>query len=252
MPTHHASRSPAGRRAAGDATPEQATAQRVAAAIRCGRGVSDGAFDQLLPPELRNVSSDYWTPLPVIRRVAAWLRAERVGTLVDIGSGPGKFCVAVALLAPCRVIGLEHRQTLVASAERMARLFELEDRVRFVTGAFGDVPTPVGEAYYLFNPFGEYAFSKLREADDGVTYSEQTYTRDVDAMVRFLARARPGTVVITYNGFGADLPASYEQTRVDLGFRGALRLWKKRRPRELARTSFRVFLPEIEPPDAGR
>jgi predicted RNA methylase len=211
--------------------------------------MSDAAFDQFLPPELRHVSDDYWTPLPVVRRVAAWLRAERIGTLVDIGSGAGKFCVTTALLAPCRVIGLEQRPSLVASAEALASLFEVDDRVRFVTGAFGDVPTPLGDAYYLFNPFGEYAFSPLQDADDAVTFSEQGYTRDVDATTRFLARARPGTVVITYNGFGADPPPSYEQTRVDLGFRGALRLWKKRRQPTRARTSFRLHLPEIEPID---
>ncbi|MGE3468795.1 MAG: hypothetical protein AB7O28_00515 [Vicinamibacterales bacterium] len=211
--------------------------------------MSDAAFDQFLPPELRHVSDDYWTPLPVVRRVAAWLRAERIGTLVDIGSGAGKFCVTTALLAPCRVIGLEQRPSLVAAAEALASLFEVDDRVRFVTGAFGDVPTPLGDAYYLFNPFGEYAFSPLQDADDAVTFSEQGYTRDVDATTRFLARARPGTVVITYNGFGADPPPSYEQTRVDLGFRGALRLWKKRRPSTRARTSFRLHLPETEPID---
>jgi len=249
MPTRRASRT--ARRFDDDASPAQRAVREVAAAVRAGRPLSNAAFDHLLPLELRKVSDDYWTPLPVIRRVAEWLRAERVRTLVDIGSGAGKFCVATALLAPCRVIGLEQRASLVEAARTLAARFEVDDRVRFIAGDFGDTPTPAADAYYVFNPFGEYAFGAARDADDGVTFSEERYTRDVDALTRFLSRAPVGTLVITYNGFGADLPASYQERRVDLSFRGALRLWKKRPPSARPRTSFRIGLPIVEPPDGG-
>lgn len=224
---------------------------QAATSIRRGGPGADTAFDRFLPADLRRVSTDYWTPLPVIRRVAAWLRAERVDSVVDIGSGAGKFCVATALLTPCRIVGLEERPSLVATAQALAARFEVDDRVRFVPGAFGDVPTPAADAYYLFNPFGEYHFDAALDADDGVVFSDARYARDVDAMTRFLSRAPIGTLVITYNGFGADLPASFEQLRVDLAFRGALRLWKKRRPPSRPRTSFRLRLPAIEPPDGA-
>jgi len=199
----------------------------VAAALREGRGRANAAFDRLLPAELREVSEDYWTPIPVVRRVAAWLRAERVRTVVDIGSGAGKFGVATALLAPCHVIGLEQRPALVAEARALAALFGVDDRVRFEHGSFGVTPTPAGDAYYLFNPFVEYGFRSARYADAGVVFSEPARRRDVAAMRRFLSTAPVGTVVITYNGFGGDVPPSYGQMRVDLSFRGPLRLWKK-------------------------
>lgn len=227
----------------------QRAAQAAIAALRRGDPGADAAFDRLLPGELRTVSSDYWTPMAVVRRVAGWLRAERVDTLVDIGSGAGKFCVATALLTPCRVIGLEHRASLVTVARSLAERMHVADRVTFVEGAFGEVPTPAASAYYLFNPFGEYEFSTARDLDDGIAYSDQAYARDVDALTRFLARAPIGTVVVTLNGFGADPPASYELLRVDLTHRAALRLWKKRAPSGAARTSFRLFLPSLEPPD---
>lgn len=231
-----------------DASDRRGEAARVAAALRGGDASANAAFDRFLPLELRKVSEDYWTPLPVIRRIASWLRAERIDTLVDIGSGAGKFCVATALLTSCRIIGLEQRPSLVAVAQSLAELFEVDDRVRFVAGAFGDVPTPPASAYYAFNPFGEYAFSSARDLDDGVSFSEQAYARDVDAMTRFLRRAPVHTRLITYNGFGADPPPSYEQIRLDHTHRGALRMWKKRPASQRARTSFRVFLPAIEPP----
>lgn len=200
-----------------------------AAAVRSGRAGANTTFDRLLSPALRDVSEDYWTPIPVVRRVAAWLRAERVHTVVDIGSGAGKFCVATALLAPCHVVGLEQRQSLVTAARALAAQFGVADRVTFVHGDFGVAPTPVGDAYYLFNPFGEYSFGSAGD-DDGVAYTRAAYQRDLAAMVRFLAAAPAGTRVITYNGFGRTLPRSYEQTRVDVSFRGALRLWKKQPP----------------------
>lgn len=229
-------------------SPAERLAAEAAVALRRGDPVADAAFDRLLPAELRKVSSDYWTPMAVIRRVAGWLRAERVDAIVDIGSGAGKFCVATALLTSCRVVGLEQRPSLVAVARSLASIFEVDDRVRFVEGSFGDVPTPAASAYYLFNPFGEYAFSPARDLDDGVAFSEETYTRDVDALTRFLARCPAGTLVVTLNGFGADPPPSYEQIRVDLTQRAALRLWKKRAPSRTARTSFRLYMPEVEPP----
>lgn len=230
-------------------SPSQRLADEAAAALRRGDPGADAAFDRLLPAELRKVSSDYWTPMSVIRRVAGWLRAERVDAIVDIGSGAGKFCVATALLTSCRVVGLEQRPSLVAVARSLATIFDVDDRVDFVEGAFGDVPTPPATAYYVFNPFGEYAFSPARDLDDDVAFSEAAYTRDVDALTRFLSRAPAGTLVVTLNGFGADPPSSYEQIRVDLTQRAALRLWKKRAPSRTPRTSFRLYMPEIEPPD---
>lgn len=212
--------------AAGDAD-----ARLVAAALRAGRPTADAAFDRLLPAALRDVSDDYWTPTPVARRVAAWLKAERVRTLVDIGSGCGKLGVTAALLAPCRVIGLEQRQSLVAAARVLATRLGVADRVTFEHGAFGVAPTPVGDAYYLFNPFGEYTFDGAGDADDAVAHTRTAYQRDLAALTQFLAAAPIGTLVITYNGIGRPLPRSYEQTRVDVSFRGALRLWTQRAPR---------------------
>ena len=88
-------------------------AQCVADVIRAGQAPANDAFDRWLPEALRDRSLEYWTPLPVLAQVAAWLRDTQVRTVVDIGSGAGKFCVAAALLTPCRFIGLEQRASLV-------------------------------------------------------------------------------------------------------------------------------------------
>jgi SAM-dependent methyltransferase len=221
------------------AEPSAEDVRRAADALAAGDARADALFDRLLPPALRAVSDDYWTPAPVVRQVASWLREEGVGTIVDVGSGAGKFCVGLALLTGLRVIGLEQRPSLVAAARALVARFGLHDRVTFIDGAFGTVPTPAADAYYLFNPFNAYTIDSAEAASDDITFTRETWRRDVEAMTRFLAGLPVGAVVVTYNGFGRYPPRTFEQTRVDLSFRGPLRLWTKRaappRPRALPR-----------------
>lgn len=200
----------------------------IAAAIRAGQASADVAFDAAFPVELRDVSAHYWTPVRVVRLAATWLRETRARTVIDIGSGAGKFCVAAALLTRCRFTGLEHRASLVSAARDLAVTFGVADRVTFVHGGIEAAGTMDAEAYYLFNPFGEYTFSSARFADPDVTFSTGSQQRDIAATAALLSRARPGTFVITYNGFGGSVPQSYEQIDVATRLPGTLRLWKKR------------------------
>lgn len=195
--------------------------------MRGGHASADEAFDRFLPPELREVSSRYWTPLSVVRRAAAWLRDAQVRTVVDVGSGAGKFCVAGALLTRCRFVGLEHRGSLVATARELAATFEVDARVTFVHGACGATPMPAGDAYYLFNPFGEYVFDSTRFDEPGLTFTPETFQADIAAVTETLTRAPAGTFVITLNGIGAKFPSGYDQIDIGLGLPGTLRFWKK-------------------------
>jgi SAM-dependent methyltransferase len=190
---------------------------------------ADRAFDQFLPERLRVVSAFYWSPLPVAQRAAEWFTDAGVRTVVDIGSGAGKFCVAAALFGRSRFIGLERRPFLVQSARALARLFDVNDRVRFVDGGLGAVPTPIAEAYYFFNPFGSYSFGVERLTNMGDECSEASRAHDVAAAEHLLRRAAVGTWVVTFNGFGGRIPEGYDLARVDWELPAALRMWKKTR-----------------------
>jgi SAM-dependent methyltransferase len=203
--------------------------QRVAEALRSGRCPPDRAFDRLLPAELRVVSNQYWTPLVVAKRTAQWLDDLNVRTVVDIGSGVGKLCVAAALACDCHFTGLERRSRLVAEARTLARVFDVDDRVNFIEGAFGDVATPVADAYYLYNPFGTYVFGSREYFDGDGERGDKRRARDVAAVEDLLKRAPIGTCVVTYNGFGGRVPATYQQIRVDDEMPNTLRLWRKKR-----------------------
>ena len=115
----------------------------------------------------------------VVARAAVWLAEAEVGTVVDIGSGAGKFCVAAALATRCHYLGVEHRPRLVTVAGRLARLFGVEDRVTFHTGRLDPQTLPAADAYYLYNPFGENRFGLDGHLDEDVELGEARYRADV-------------------------------------------------------------------------
>lgn len=203
--------------------------QKLAEVLRGGGCPEDRAFDRFLPPELRSVSGEYWTPLAVAARSAEWLDALGVRSVLDIGSGAGKFCVASALASHCHFSGLEHRPRLVAAARALARLFSVDDRVHFIEGALGDTPLPDFDAYYLYNPFAENLFG-LEDLTEPVELSSARYARDIALVEDLLQRARLGSFVLIYNGYGGRIPSSYREVRSDRRLPNVLRMWRKTHP----------------------
>lgn len=203
---------------------------QLAQALRAGYDVPDSAFDSCLPGDLQAVSSQHWTPLDVIRQVSSWIEQLRMRTIVDVGSGAGKFCVAAALCSGARFVGFEQRQRLVDAARQLADSFAVAGQVTFECGAVGLRALPPADAYYLFNPFGENLLSNAELIDKDVELTLGRYRHDVEVTRQFLAEVPPGTYAITYNGYGAPLPSSFVDVVVVRTFRNVLRLSKKLPP----------------------
>jgi SAM-dependent methyltransferase len=219
----------------------EARALRVALLVRV-KGLADAHFDRFLEPNLRAISAQSWTPLEVAARASQWFTELRIKSVVDIGSGVGKFCIAAALGSRCRFIGVERHSRLVEVAGHLARLFSVERQVEFISGVFGEMPLPNAECYYLFNPFGDSSFDlgdHLHEAPDS---SRARYIREVSE-VELLLRALPaGAYVLTYNGFGGTLPDDFEEVRVDFTLPCVLRLSRRgREDQGHGRRAGRVF-----------
>lgn len=202
---------------------------RLKASLKAGVEARDGWFDRFLPLSMRIASGQFWTPLVVIQRAAAWIDEHEIRTVVDIGSGAGKFCVAGALACGAVFTGVEQRGRLVAAASRLAGEFGVADRVAFVDAVFGETTTPVAEAYYLFNPFGENLFSEADHLDSDVELNRGRYLAGIAAVEALLRDAAVGTFVFTYNGFGGGIPASFQEIRVARDLPNVLRLWRKTR-----------------------
>lgn len=188
---------------------------------------SDREFDSRLPDDLRTRSRLHWTPLAVARLAAQWIDEFGIRSVVDIGSGVGKFCVAAALSSQASYIGLEQRARLVSVARDLAHSFDLGQRVRFIHGTFGSEEVPNAEAYYMYNPFGENLFGPESQIDGDLDVSEDRYQRGITATEQLLADLPLGTFIITYNGFGGDIPPTFRQLRESHRLPNELQLWEK-------------------------
>jgi len=210
--------------------PDLSTPTGVSAALRAGIPLPEMAFDHFLPQALRDVSQRFWTPLVVAANAAMWFDELDVGDVLDIGAGPGKFCVATALTDQSRrrYYGLEQRPYVVQAARDLARDFGVDDRVSFIEGTLDDVSAlPKVAAYYLFNPFGENVAPLDEHLDATVELTDQRFMRDIAATEALLAAAPAGSYVLVYNGFGGRVPPSYEPIRIDYDLPNVLRLWVK-------------------------
>jgi predicted RNA methylase len=200
---------------------------RLAAALRERREPPDRLFDHYLPRALRQVSARHWTPLAVVARAAAWLDDLGIRSLVDVGSGAGKFCVAAALACDTSFVGIEQRGDLVQAARELARLFGVEGRVRFEQAAFTPCALPPADAYYVYNPFGENLLRSDEQIDLEVELSAERHAREVTAFEAMLRALPSGAHLLAYNGFGGAMPATFSELRSDDSLPNALRLWRK-------------------------
>jgi hypothetical protein len=203
------------------------TPQEIRHSLARGIAPRDVHFDQYLSPQLRMSSSLHWSPLIVAVRVGKWLKEHGVRTVVDLGSGPGKFCVATAIVSGAEFTGFEQRPHLVSSAQELAKLFSVHERVKFVRGRLGEDPVPDAEAYYLYNPFGENLFGNNDQIDDTVELGLDQFEECVAATKKLMEASRPGTYFVLYNGFGERPPEFLTKVMTDLTLPNVLSVWRR-------------------------
>lgn len=189
---------------------------------------TDREFDQVYPRELRLVSSEHWTPVKVAIRAAQLFARAGARHIVDVGCGPGKLCIIGALTTRARFTGIEQREDLVQAA-RTAAWRMAAQHVRFVVGNVVDVDLGRFDGIYLFNPFYEQICTTVLGIDDAIRLSPTLFHSYVDATTDKLARARLGTAVVTYHGFGGVMPRGYRRVHEERAGNDRLVLWVKHR-----------------------
>jgi SAM-dependent methyltransferase len=198
----------------------------IARSLRCGGLVEDRVFDKVFPPAARARSGLYWTPVEVAVR-AANLLADRAGaTILDIGSGVGKFCIVAGAAVNANVHGIEHRPHLVEIARAAAA--KVGVAATFDGGSIEQQDAAAIDAFYLYNPFAENLASTTDCLDATVELSAKRFDLDVSATEHLLSKARVGARVVTYCGFGGDMPEAFELIMREHCGGGRLELWVKR------------------------
>ncbi|MCC6806912.1 MAG: hypothetical protein IT381_05785 [Deltaproteobacteria bacterium] len=198
------------------------------ASMRARFAMDDQVFDSLYPYWVRMLSDTHWTPVSVAVRAAQLLLPGAGEHVIDIGSGTGKFCTIAGMLHHSAIFyGVEQRLRLIHVAEKLGRRLGV-DNTRYLHTDIASVNLDDFEAAYMFNPFGEHVLDGRPQIDGFHRPSHRRY-RDLIAVAQEkLARARPGFRVVTYHGFGGEMPRSYERMAREPSWSDYLELWVKR------------------------
>ncbi|MCC6806907.1 MAG: class I SAM-dependent methyltransferase [Deltaproteobacteria bacterium] len=190
-------------------------------------GTADRLFDCLYPPWVKPLSEVHWTPVSLAIRAAQLLQLST--RILDLGSGIGKFCTVGAMIHPStRFFGVEQRLPLIRVAQGIAQRLRL-DNVGYFHGAIASVALEAFDGAYMFNPFGEHLLDREPQIDG---FKRPPCRRRFNELVatteKQLETARPRFRVVTYHGFGGDMPTSYERLAREAAGTDFLELWIKR------------------------
>ena len=166
----------------------------------------------------------HWTPVDVALRAAALLAPGHCARVLDVGSGVGKVCLIGAATTSATWFGIEQDADMVGAANTAAGQMRIERRARFIHGDLDAVDWTTFDAFYLFNPFAEILHAS---AGDALTRRER-YVASIDFVQRRLADTAPGTRVVTYHGFGGEMPLGFDLIHREAAREDELQLWIKR------------------------
>jgi len=183
----------------------------------------DLAFDRAFPLPVRVVSTTHWTPVAIARKAAGFLVRGPATRVLDIGCGPGKFCVVGALSTPGQFTGVDRRGRLCSVGRALVQRAGIPN-VTFEHRNILEMGFEGYDAFYLFNPFGEN-IGEAPPIDGSVELSEANYHLFAAHVARELARAPLGTRVATYFGACEEVPMGF--SCVGSALTNELRFWEK-------------------------
>jgi SAM-dependent methyltransferase len=186
----------------------------------------DQAFDSVYPDWVRCHSARHWTPVEVAQRAAELLVTSACTRVLDVGAGAGKFCIVGALTTQGRFCGVEQRAHLVEVAREAADHYGAR-RVHFIHGDITSIDWREFNAFYLYNPFSEHVTGPFGAIDPSITFApalREMYIRFTKAQ---LAAAPVGTRVVTYHGFGGQMPPGFRCARREGRGSDFVELWIK-------------------------
>lgn len=185
--------------------------------------IGDEEFDSFYPMKIKMLSSTHWTPVEVAKKAIAFLDQKGESSVLDLGSGAGKFCIIAAANSKARVTGVEQRGNLVQISRKLAEKYQL-DQVKFIHGDLKDLDFSSYNAFYFFNSFEENINLKDKLDKENRIDLEQ-YRNYIDLIRSKFEEAAVGTRIVTYCGEAPEIPESYRL--VKSSNKGKLKFWEK-------------------------
>jgi SAM-dependent methyltransferase len=178
--------------------------------LRRGRVIADEDWDRVYPAKYIELSRLHWSPVEVARRAAELLSRGTETRVLDVGAGVGKFCVIAAVTTPGLFVGVERSGEMVDVARATAHRARTS-RTRFIHAHADDIDWMNFNGFYFFNPFGQIRWPDLRMSGPSLPQPAE-YQRLISFTQASLAASRRGTRVVTYFGFGGEMPRCFRLT----------------------------------------
>lgn len=192
-----------------------------------GKPMTDLLFDSELPSSLQKLSPYQWTPVSIVKRTWEFLKGEEVRSIMDLGSGLGKFCIVLSFLAEDQfpIYGCEDREELLQMATSLQMKWKRKSvcfqKTNFLTSF------PYGHShYYCFNPLYE-TMKGSHSIDDTKVKSAKLFLQNIQTLKNHLYLCPKGTKLITYHGFGGSVLPGYIVIRKENDNLGEWMVWER-------------------------
>ncbi len=187
------------------------------------REMKDEEFDALYPIKIRKLSSTHWTPVDVAKKAVEFLCGSEGKSILDLGSGTGKFCLIAAANVEIKITGVEQRENLVQISRKLAAKFHLQN-LNFIHDDLNNLDFSNYDAFYFFNAFEEN-INLTDKLDKDNRINLELY-HSLVTVIRDKFEGLPiGTRIVTYCGDATEIPADY--LLIKSSNKGKLRYWEK-------------------------
>jgi hypothetical protein len=182
--------------------------------IRAGIEVGDDEFDKILPRFYRIKSTVHWSSIQVARQIAEWINPLKATKFIDIGCGVGKLCLLLRILTKYEI------QIIRASEFKNISIKQLN---------MLDLDWDDYDIYYLYNPFQEHITTgDVCVLERDIELDQKHYTQYTTEVFRQLSCASSGKVLITFHGYGGEVPSSWKIVASKPIKNGTLKMWVKK------------------------
>lgn len=190
--------------------------------IKANKDISDREFDKVFPSNIRLLSDMHFTSVKVAKLASDYL-GEKSNAVLDIGAGPGKFCMIGSAWTSAQYVGVEQRTILCDIANHVIERYDL-DRVSMINENIVNVQFSEFKSFYFFNAFHEN-ICKDDPIDQSTDLGRHLYDAYVKYMREELDSMPQGTRLVTYYGFLKEVPKSYKLVHEAEG--GPLKFWER-------------------------
>lgn len=191
--------------------------------LRNGESVTDEEFDSIFPTHLQNHSNRHYTSVYTAQLATQFLASTQDATILDVGSGAGKFCLVAASCSTAQVTGVELRKDQCSIAKEFAEKYQLSN-VQFIHASILEIDFYSFSGVYIFNPFLENIDPSAR-MDTTIETKEDNHTMLTNYVFEQLSRMKIGSRLVTFWTPDKQVPNSFELVKSLSG--GSLRFWEK-------------------------